>query len=96
MTSESIISFTITDASNHGYAGMCLGDVVDHLTDGHAPSNASATKESKLPNPLVCRPSTMDPTRRNPEFNAPETTTIMLSRARDNLSIPQNQSPKTN
>ena len=62
---------------------MCLGDVVDNLSDGHAPSNASATKESKLPNPLVCRPSTMDPTRRNPEFNAPETTTLMLSRARE-------------
>ena len=69
---------------------MILGDVVDHLQDDPAPSNASDTKDSNLPITPVLRTSTMDPTRGNPELNAPESTTLMHSRARDNLSITQN------
>ena len=69
---------------------MCLGDVVDHLQDDPAPSNANATNESNLATTLVLRASTMDPSRGNLKLNAPETTTLLLSRVRDNLSITQN------
>ena len=62
---------TNSNSPNHGVqrAGVCLGDVVDHLQDDPAPSNASDTKESYLPNTLVCRTSTMDPTLGNPELS---------------------------
>ena len=71
-------------------AGMILGDVVAHLQDDPAPSNASDTNESNLPTTPVLLTSAMDPTRGNPELNGPETTTLLLSRVRDNLSITQN------
>ena len=66
---------------------MCLGDVIDQLHDEHGLSNASDTNESNLATTLVLRASTMDPSRGNLKLNAPETTTLLLSRARDHSEL---------
>ena len=44
-----IVTFTSTDASNHGYGGICLSDVVDNLPNGHAPSNVEGNLELNAP-----------------------------------------------